>query len=134
MSLRHRRILRTLKSTCFQSQTKYNCHPNQLRVYKNNFQKINLGCQYSTKIKVNCLQDHRITEHAWGKYPCSNANCKFESYSETCFKQHENSHLQRDQKGKDLTETCDRKNCGIKFARYCHLVEHLKSHDNIVIR
>ena len=92
------------------------------------------GCNYSTKILVDCFTDHCIEEHAWGIYPCSSKNCNFESYSETCFKQHVKSHVYFEQKGKDLTETCDRKNCGMKFSRYCQLLEHLKVHDNIVIR
>ena len=60
--------------------------------------------------------DHCVTEHNWGKFPCSYENCKFVSYSQGCCKGHTRMHTEENT-GKNLTETCTRKNCGKKICQ-----------------
>jgi hypothetical protein len=46
------------------------------------------GCKFSTLMQRGCFIAHCKTEHNWGNFPCPQTNCKFESYSQLCFKMH----------------------------------------------
>ena len=81
----------------------------------------------------NVFSDHCVNKHNWGKYPCPNKNCKFVSYSQGCFKSHTRTHI-GENTGRNLTHTCTRKNCVKKFQYINGLENHLKIHDNDVIR
>ena len=39
------------------------------------------GCQFKTKLAVNCLVDHCSKKHGWRDYPCKYDNCTWVSYS-----------------------------------------------------
>ena len=36
---------------------------------------------------VDCLSEHCIEVHGWGRFPCTYDYCKYEAYSQKCFKE-----------------------------------------------
>ena len=44
------------------------------------------GCEFSAIFGNQCLADHCVTEHGYQTVPCPYEDCKYEAFSQTCFK------------------------------------------------
>ena len=82
---------------------------------------------------AGCFIDHCKIVHNWGKHPCPHKDCKYEAYSEHCFKIHINSHS-REKNFDTKKSRCDRKNCGRFFHNEFDLKNHLRIHDNDLMK
>lgn len=46
-----------------------------------------VGCDYETILGVDCLTEHCTETHKWGRFPCTYDYCKYQAYSQKCYKE-----------------------------------------------
>ena len=100
-------------------------------VYSNN--KIyctETGCDYYTKLDNDDLKNHMISDHNYGKYPCTRAHCNFVAYSKSSLNRHSAMHTRRFEK--QFWYKCTRPGCKSSFQFEYDLAIHLRIHDNDV--
>jgi hypothetical protein len=90
-------------------------------------------CKFTTEVFENCLVDHMVESHSFGKFPCTkNVDCKFMAYSKECLKQHISKFhgSGRVVPTKDQRYSCKFKSCSYMAARVSALEIHHRVHEN----
>ena len=86
------------------------------------------GCDYFSTIDNEELNNHMVTVHNYGKYPCEDDHCDYVGVSQKQLNMHRTMHTMRSDNNFWLK--CLKPNCRASFKKQNELDKHMRIHNN----